>query len=88
LQLAQWDNAAADFSKLVEQWPQDSEGWFFLGAAHAQMNQPNEALSDLRQAIAKGFNDVEYLKTYSNLDPIRSHAEFKKMVAELKEKKK
>jgi serine/threonine protein kinase/Tfp pilus assembly protein PilF len=88
LTLTQWDKAAADFSKLVEQWPQDSGGWFFLAAAHAQLNQPDEALFDLRQAIAKGFNDVEYLKTYSNLDPIRSHADFKKLVTELEGEKK
>ncbi len=88
LELAQWDKAAADFSKLLEQWPHDSGAWFFLAAAHAQMNKPNDALSDLRQAIANGFNDIEHLKTYSTLDPIRSNPEFQKLVAELEEKKK
>ena len=88
LQLAKWDRAAADLSKLLEQWPHDSGAWFFLAAAHAQMNQPNEALSNLRQAIANGFNDIEHLKNESRLDPIRSHADFQKLVAELEEKKK
>jgi tetratricopeptide (TPR) repeat protein len=88
LQLAQWDKAAADFSKLLEQWPYDSGGWFSLAAAHAQLNQPNDAFFDLRQAIANGFHDIEHLKNEPMLAPIRSHAEFKKLVTELEEKKK
>jgi hypothetical protein len=52
------------------------------------MNQSSKALSDLRQAIANGFNDIEQLKNYSTLDPIRSHPDFKKLVAELEGKKK
>ena len=87
LHLAQWDKGADDYSKLLEQWPHDAGAWFFLGAA-AQMNQPNEALSDLRQAIANGFNDIEHLKNESLLDPIRSHADFKKLLAQLEGKKK
>jgi tetratricopeptide (TPR) repeat protein len=88
LQLRQWDKAAADFGKLVEKWPQDSGGWFFLSGAHAQLNQPSKALSDLRQAIDNGFKDIEHLKTYSLLDPIRSNPDFKKLVVEMEEKKK
>jgi len=88
LHLAHWDKAAADFSKLLEHFPNDPVAWFFLAAAHAQLNQPSVALSDLHQAIANGFDDIELLKTYSLFDPIRSHPDFKKLVAELEEKKK
>jgi len=81
--LAQWDNAAADFTKVIEGWPHDPGGWFFRGRAYAQLNQPELAITDLRQAIAEGFKDIEWMKTDSKLDPLRSNDEFKKLLTEL-----
>jgi serine/threonine-protein kinase len=41
------------------------------------------AVDLLRQAVAKGFKDVEHLKKDSDLDPLRGRDDFKKLVAEL-----
>jgi tetratricopeptide (TPR) repeat protein len=81
LHLARWEEAAADFGQLVERWPQDQNGWYFRGVAHCQLGKPDLAMSDLRQAVAKGFKDVARFKGDPGLDPLRSHDDFKKLLA-------
>ncbi len=88
LQVAQWDKAAADFGKVVEGWPDEPEAWYVRAVAFAQLKQPDKALADLRQAIAKGLNNVEKLKNEPKLAPLRSHDDFKKLLDELEQKEK
>ena len=42
---------------MVEGWPDDIWGWYFRAEVYAQMHRPDEAIADLRQAVAKGFDD-------------------------------
>jgi tetratricopeptide (TPR) repeat protein len=84
LQLKEWDKAAADFGRVVEQWPDNAEGWYRRGVALVQLNQPDQAVADLRQAIAKGFKNVEQLKTDSQLDTLRNREDFGKLLEDLK----
>ncbi len=44
------------------------------------------AVELLRQALGKGFNDLELLKKNKDLDPLRSRQDFKKLLGELQEK--
>jgi eukaryotic-like serine/threonine-protein kinase len=81
--LAMWDKATADFSKVVEDWPDDPQGWYMRALAYAQWNQPEKAMFDLRQAIAKGYKDVDQLKTDSRLNPLRTLDEFKDLLTKL-----
>jgi tetratricopeptide (TPR) repeat protein len=83
LQLAQWDKAAADFGKVLDQWPDGAEGWYWRGLAFAQLNQPDKAVADLRQAITKGFNNVEQMKNDPKLDPLRTREDFGKLLEEM-----
>jgi hypothetical protein len=60
-----------------------------LGAvAFAQLNQLDQALADLRQAIAKGFKNVEQLKNDPKLAPLRTRKDFGKLLEELERKEK
>ncbi|HLJ93941.1 MAG TPA: serine/threonine-protein kinase [Gemmataceae bacterium] len=43
----------------------------------------DRALAMLRQAIAKGYRDVANLKKDNDLDPLRAHPEFQKVLREL-----
>ena len=88
LALAQWDKAAADFGKVVDQWPDGSEGWYLRGVAFAQLNQPDEAMADLRNAMAKGFKIVELMKNDSRLAPLRTREDFGKLLEELEQNEK
>lgn len=88
LQLAQWNNAAANFGRVVDQWPDGVDGWYLRAFAFAQLKQPDKALADLRQAIAKGFNNAEQLKNDPRFAPLRNREDFGKLVEELERKNK
>jgi WD40 repeat protein/Flp pilus assembly protein TadD len=99
LNLAQWDKAAADFGYVIDHWPDGPdwpdgrwlrafEKWYARGVALAQLNQPENAVADLRQAIVKGFNNVELMKTDSRLDPLRTRKDFGELLRELERKRK
>ena len=47
-----------------------------------------QALAFLRDAIAKGYRNADELENDADFEPLRAHAEFKKLVTELKEKQK
>jgi tetratricopeptide (TPR) repeat protein len=46
----------------------------------------DQAMQMLRAALAKGFRDVEHLKQNQGLDPLRSRADFKELLAQLEAK--
>jgi hypothetical protein len=46
----------------------------------------NRALDLLRRAISSGYKNVEHLKKDSDLDPLRSHPNFQKLLREVQEK--
>jgi hypothetical protein len=52
------------------------------------LNQPDKALADFHQAIAKGFKDMERIKNDSRLDPLRSNDDFKKLLTTFEKEKK
>jgi len=44
------------------------------------------AVELLRQAVAKGYKDAAHMKKDTDLDPLRSHPEFQKLLKELEAK--
>jgi tetratricopeptide (TPR) repeat protein len=48
----------------------------------------NRALALLRQSVQNGYTDVVHIKTDTDLDPLRSHPEFQKLLRELEERMK
>ena len=88
LNLAEWDKAAADFGNVVDQSPEAGEAWYRRTLALAQLSQPEKALADLRQAITRGFTNLELMKTDSRLDPLRTREDFQKVLTELERKEK
>jgi tetratricopeptide (TPR) repeat protein len=88
LSLAQWDQAAADFGYVIDHWPDGGHSWYLRAQALTQSNQPDKALADLRQAIARGFNDVGLLKSHALLEPIRGRVEFRELLRELEKNEK
>jgi tetratricopeptide (TPR) repeat protein/tRNA A-37 threonylcarbamoyl transferase component Bud32 len=47
-----------------------------------------QAMTMLRDAVAKGFKDAAHMKKDTDLDPLRSRADFQKLLAELEAKAK
>ena len=54
--------------------------------AKLQETYAKEALRLLRDAMAKGFKNVEHLKNNAGFDALRDHEEFRKLVHELEAK--
>ena len=81
-------NAAADFGKAVDGWPDGGEGWYWRAVAYAQLGQAEKSLADLRQAAAKGFHILELMKDDSQLAPLRTREEFGKLLQELEQNEK
>jgi hypothetical protein len=48
----------------------------------------DRALATLRQAVQNGYRDVAHMKKDTDLDPLRSHADFQKLLKELEAKAK
>jgi eukaryotic-like serine/threonine-protein kinase len=86
LQLGQWDKAAADFTKVIEGWPDEPRGWHLRALAYAQLDQSDKAIADLRQAIAKGFDNVESIKNDPRLAPLRTRDDFAALLEDLERK--
>jgi tetratricopeptide (TPR) repeat protein len=51
--------------------------------ALAQLNQPEKAVADLRQAIASGFDNVAPMLNDSRLAPLRAREDFGKLLEEV-----
>jgi tetratricopeptide (TPR) repeat protein/WD40 repeat protein len=88
LNLAQWDKAAANFGKVIEQWPEGGEGWCWHAVALAQSNQPEQAMADLRQAIARGWMSVDWLKNDSRFGPLRGREDFADLLGKVERRQK
>jgi hypothetical protein len=48
----------------------------------------NEAMKMLKSAIAKGWKNAGHMKKDTDLDPLRQHEDFKKLIADLEDKNK
>jgi hypothetical protein len=51
--------------------------------ADKKQEYADRAMTLLREAVAKGFQDVERMKNDTALDPLRNREDFQKLVAEL-----
>jgi tetratricopeptide (TPR) repeat protein len=70
------DEARRVLDRAVELQPELGDAWYWRGVALARLNEPDKALADLRQAVAKGFKNVELLKSDSRLDLLRQREDF------------
>ena len=57
-------------------------------AANAAAAEAERALIWLKQAVAAGFKNVAHMKKDTDLDALRTHEEFKMLIAELEAKTK
>jgi tetratricopeptide (TPR) repeat protein len=75
-------NAASVLSRCVALAEQDTK----LSEARRKEQAKayaDQALAVLRQAIARGYNDIDHLKKDQDLDPLRQREDFKKLRTEL-----
>ena len=58
---------------------------YHMACRHALLGQQEEALRMLKESIAKGYNDLEQIKSDANLQSLRSTEEFQNLIRELRD---
>ena len=82
LELGRHDDALIDLNRSLEQQPDDPGVIYNRACVNALMNQPDEAIGDLRQAIAGDAKYREMARTDSDFDNIRDDPRFQELVGE------
>ena len=66
----------------VERQPADPHAWLSLAALYAQINDTNEAMNALRQAVGIGGPPIrDAARSDPRLNPLRNLREFQQLVA-------
>jgi len=64
------------FHKIIERWPDKAEAYYHIACIYARGDRIHDSIKRLNQAIQKGFNRWDLLKTDSDLNTIRDSKEF------------
>lgn len=76
------DGLAVD-RKLVGLEPGDMTIWYNLACSLALCSQANEALKALKTAVDLGYSDHEWMSRDRDLESIREHGEFKRLLKKI-----
>ncbi len=68
--------------RLVALLPHDCVVHYNLACSLAQVGEPRAAIRELRMALEYGYDDLDYLLVDSDLDSLRSHADFQELLRE------
>jgi len=74
------DEAKVEAAKALELSPDDPLMLYNATCFYSQMGEKNLAVETLRNALAAGFVDYEWLKRDSDLDPIRNEPEYMELM--------
>src|SRR5262249_4007674 len=83
--LQQWDKTVADYTRAIE-LKEDFDGYnsfHFRAVAYVKLNRPELAIADLRQAVAKGYKNLEGIKSDDSFAPLRNREDYKELLAEI-----
>jgi predicted Zn-dependent protease len=67
---------------LVTLQPAHPVAHYNLACSLALLQQPREALNELRQALELGYHDIEHLETDTDLDALRDEPEYTRLLRE------
>ena len=77
-----YDRAIDILEKLAKHQTDNFQICYYLAGIYARKHNPQDSIYWLKQAIAKGYNNWNELKTDRNFDGIRQRADFRALVAE------
>ena len=66
--------------KLAQLKADDPIVWYNLACSYSLLRRPDDAVQALRQAIARGYDDFEYLGTDPDLQPLRQSPQFRRFL--------
>jgi tetratricopeptide (TPR) repeat protein len=77
------DKISAAFDIALLNDPRPARPWLARGQAWAESGQPEKAVADLRQAVARGFRDLDQLQTDAAWQSLASRDDFQELVREI-----
>lgn len=80
LQLRRWQEALADFQKVIALTPNDGEAYYNIACIDSLENRTAEACDWLRKGVEHGYRDWKNIKQDKDLDNIRSSACYREIV--------
>ncbi len=81
----QWSRAAALYEEVLRLGPHEIVSLASLARCRARLNQPDEALRCLAEAVEHGWNQVEKLRTEPAFEDLRNRPEFEKLIVRIAE---
>jgi tetratricopeptide (TPR) repeat protein len=81
----QFPEAKAAFTQYQKLFPKESKPYRNWAMYYALQNQKEEALENLKKAIAIGYKDLQWLETDDSMENIRNEPGFKALLEQLKE---
>lgn len=76
------DGLSAD-REMVKIKPRSPTAWYNLACSLALTGQPDDAFAALEKAIAFGYDDAEWMRSDSDLAPIRADPRFARLIAQI-----
>ena len=68
--------------RLVQLDPQDAVAHYNLACSLAMMGYPKDALDTLRQALRRGYRDIDYLESDRDLESLREEPGYRELLRE------
>ncbi|MFH0839384.1 MAG: tetratricopeptide repeat protein, partial [Candidatus Omnitrophota bacterium] len=79
-----YEKGLAIDKKLSELKPDDPVVWYNLSCSLSLLNKTDKSLEAMKQALAHGYNDMEYLLSDPDLASLRETPGFKELLFKLK----
>ena len=84
--LGEQDKAKEFMQRVIDNAPDNEDGYYDAACLYAQMGEQEQALGYLRQTFEHGYHGFGYIEWSRYLKPVRDMEEFKELFNEYKEK--
>ena len=75
-----YDIAREFFHRCIALQPGQADAYYYIAGTYARQNRIEESIHWLQKAIAKGFDNWDFIKTDQNLESIRTTSSYKELM--------
>lgn len=70
--------------RLVKLQPENATAHYNLACSLALSKRKSDALNELRRAVQLGYRDFDWMQQDPDLEPLKAHPDFQRLLVELK----
>ncbi len=86
LKIQKYARAAAEFLKILKLDPDNEVAHYNLACAYSLDGKLDAGVASLRRSVELGYDDLEHLRSDSDLDNLREHPDYLKLIRELEQR--